>query len=121
MNARGQYLYENYCLVFGTIFAPKWEGLSEESRSNWAKIEAAVYTMPVAVREPITFHSSGPIISTEEVHWHPKGCDCGNCAGGTMPVQVVTVTLPSANAPTPQPSSTPEKSVNEERKDRGSD
>jgi hypothetical protein len=220
-NAPGQYLYQNYLAVFGTVFAPSWRELTEESRSNWAKLELAtkidctcnsdplgrcivhppsagvsfipipqgcqafmspgppwyaaqcrlkpghegehdcgtveearaawdasvahLQNAPLPQPSPPVVHYSpsehryfpadwevrpslaeaskileklGPApVSKSEVMWHPKGCDCGNCAGGTMPVQVLTVTLPSANAPESQPSSTPEKSVDEKEVD----
>lgn len=82
MNAPGQYLYENYCQVFGTLFAPKWEGLSEDSRSNWAKLELATRI----------------------------DCTCNSDVLGRCVVH------PSANAPDSQPSSTPQKSVDEQER-----
>jgi len=35
----GRYLYETYLKIFGTVFAPSWRELTEESRTGWAKIE----------------------------------------------------------------------------------
>lgn len=107
MRAPGQYLYENYCLIFQTIFAPKWEELTEDSRSGWARLELATRIdctcnsdpLGRCVVHPISVEKAKPTfpvpaISQSEVHWHPKGCPCGNCAGGTMPVHVLTITLP---------------------------
>jgi hypothetical protein len=116
MNAPGQYLYENYLAVFETVFAPSWRELTDESRSNWAKLELTTRIDCTCESDPLGRCVVHPAVTpsdrtyrTEEhVYWHPKGCYCGYCASGTMPVHVLTVTLPSSPQ---QPSSAPEKSV----------
>lgn len=128
MRSPGQYTYETYLKIFGTIFAPSWRELTEESRSNWARFELATRidctcnsdplgrcVVHSAIQNPPAAYdvSQTAIRTKEQIFWHPKGCTCGNCAGGTMPVHVLTVTLPSANAPRPPTSSAPEKSVDE--------
>ena len=44
MKTKGQLLYESYLSVFGSVFAPTWEGLTEESRTKWEQLAVDYYS-----------------------------------------------------------------------------
>lgn len=41
----GETLYTMYLKVFGTIFAPRWRDLTDESRAGWARLEREYRTL----------------------------------------------------------------------------
>jgi hypothetical protein len=42
---KGQILYNLYLEVFGTVFAPKWEELSDHSRVGWNDLASRFSTL----------------------------------------------------------------------------
>jgi hypothetical protein len=69
----GQYLYENYLLIFGTTFAPKWKDLTAESRTNWGKLELATRIDCTCNSDPLgrcVVHSAvhAPPIEPEKIY-----------------------------------------------------